>query len=371
MKIVNNSIYIHIPFCNSICSYCDFCKIIYDKKYAKKYINTLNNEINIKYNNEIVKTIYIGGGTPSSLDYDELELLLSILSNIKKDKNYEYTVEVNPENMDINKIKLFKKYGINRVSIGVQTFDDKILKILNRNHTKEQVLNLINSLNNLGIHNINIDMMFALPNQSIKSIENDLDIISKLNIKHISYYSLILEKHTKIYLSNFKEISEDLEYEMYNIICDRLKNLGYYHYEISNFSKFNYESKHNLTYWKNNNYYGFGLGACSHIDNNIYENTRSITKYLDGKYVYNKIKLSKEDIYINEIMLNLRLVNGINKLEFDKKYKKDIYLVYNLKEEIKKGRIIDDGTNIFINPKYIYVSNDIISNIMLEGVVSE
>lgn len=365
------SIYIHIPFCDNICSYCDFCKIYYNKNYADKYLETLKKELELKYNDEIMDTIYIGGGTPSSLDYNQLEKLFKILSKIKKSKNYEYTIECNPESMNLEKIKLFKKYGINRVSIGVQTFDENILKTLNRKHNKKQVINLINNLNEEGIHNINIDMMFAIPKQTCDNLDNDLKIISKLNIKHISYYSLILEEHTKLFIDKFKVFDEDLEFLMYNKICDYLKNIGYNHYEISNFSKEKYQSIHNLNYWKNNNYIAIGLGAVSYINNTVYENTKSITEYIKEKYMKCSNNLSDYDIYINELMLGLRLADGINKIDFKHKFGKDIEEIFNLKNEIDKKRLIDDGFNIFINPKYIYVSNDIITNIMMEGVVCE
>ena len=218
------SVYIHIPFCNSICSYCDFSKVFYNKKIVKKYLEQLKKEIKKYYNNELVKTIYIGGGTPSSLSYEELNELLKITDIFKKVNDCEFTIECNPENMDDTKIDLITKYGVNRVSIGVQSFNENILKILNRNHNREQVFLLIKNLKESGINNINIDLIFGVQNQSLENIKNDLDKFLMLEIPHISYYSLILEEHTKLYVDNYKEVDDDIVAEHYDFICDYLRN---------------------------------------------------------------------------------------------------------------------------------------------------
>ena len=368
MKNEDNYLYVHIPFCTEICSYCDFCKVFYNKEYVDKYLIELEKELKLKDNNNKYKTIYIGGGTPSSLTCEQLDKLFNILNKLNKCDIYEYTIECNPK-LDINKIKLFKKYGINRVSIGVQTFDDNNIKLLDRNHNKSDVIKTINNLNKFGIYNINIDMMFSIPNQNINSLYNDLNILSKLNIKHISYYSLILEENTKLYINKYKNVDEDIEYEMYNIICKYLNDIGFNQYETSNFSKEGYESIHNKNYWNNGSYLAIGAGACQKNNNEIINNTKSISKYINGSYLLNKEKLSNIDKYINELMLGLRLIKGINKKNFKNKYNIDIYDVFKLDKEIRNNRLIDDGNNIYINNKYIYVSNDIIVNILMEGVL--
>jgi len=278
------SIYIHIPFCNNICSYCDFNKVFYNKESVSNYLKQLKLEIHNNYKNEKIKTIYIGGGTPSSLSYTELKGLLNITDIFNKTYDCEFTIECNPENMDSQKIGLLKKHGVNRVSIGVQSFNDNILRLLNRNHTKEQVFSLIQNLKSSGIYNINIDLIFGIKGQSLDDIKNDLTEFLKLDIPHLSYYSLILEEHTKLYIDNYQEIDDDIIASQYDFICEYLKKSGYNHYEISNFSKTGYSSTHNLTYWNNEHYYGFGCGAHGYIDDVRYENTRSITKYIDGKY---------------------------------------------------------------------------------------
>jgi len=359
------SVYIHIPFCSNICSYCDFCKIYYNEKLVDQYLNALEKEIKSNYKNEIVKTLYIGGGTPSSLNINKLNKLFNIIKIFNLDKDVEFTIECNPENTGIEKLKLFKDNKINRLSIGVQTFNENQLKILNRRHSNDEAINLINKAIDVGINNINVDLIYGLSNQTLDDFKNDVDTILKLNITHISTYSLILEEHTKLFIDNIKNIDSDLEYEMYKYICNVLKINGFIHYEISNFAKPNYQSNHNVNYWNNNNYYGFGLGAHGYIDNIRYENTRSINKYCDGDYLYNKNILNTKEQMENEMILGLRKIDGINKNRFKLKYNTDIYDMFNIDKLVKQCDLIDDGDNIFIPIEKLYISNDILINFIL------
>jgi len=365
------AVYIHIPFCDSICSYCDFSKFYYNKTIVDNYLQSLEYEINKIYKNDVISSIYIGGGTPSSLTIEQLKKLFSILEKIKKSDSIEYTFECNPENMTIEKIKLLKDRGINRVSIGVQSFNDNILKLLNRKHNKKDVIELVKNLKFYGINNINIDMIFGINNQSINDIKNDLDEFVKLDIPHISYYSLILEKNTQLYISKYKEINDDDCASQYEFICDYLKQHDYSHYEISNFSTKNYESKHNLVYWNNENYYGFGCGAHGYINNIRYENTRSITKYINKNYMLNKYIVDEKEDIENQIMLNLRTSEGINKEKFRNKFKKNITDIYNFDFLIKNGLIIDNVDNIIIPEKYFFISNQIIIDTLMSGDESD
>ena len=203
-------IYIHIPFCDCICSYCDFCKILYNNKYIDNYLDNLEKEIRNRYKNETIKSIYIGGGTPSSLSYQELERLFNIIKIFKLDSNYEFTIECNVNNLDINKIKLFKDNGVNRVSLGVQSFNKEILTILNRSHTYKEVYNVINNLKNNNINNINIDLIYGV-NDNIDIVKKDIDYFLSLHIPHISCYSLIIEDNTLLKINNYQNIDEDIE----------------------------------------------------------------------------------------------------------------------------------------------------------------
>ena len=283
---MTNSVYIHIPFCNHICSYCDFCKIYYNEKLVDKYLNELDKEIKNRYNNEVINTIYIGGGTPSSLDINQLKRLFETIK-VFNTKDLEFTIECNIENITEEKMALFKQCGINRVSIGVQTLNDKHIKFLNRFHNKTDVKNKI-ELAKKYINNINIDLIYAIPGETLEELSQDLDFIIDLDINHISAYSLIIEEHTKLFIYKVTNIDEEMDFEMYKLICKKLKENGYNHYEISNYSKKGYESKHNLVYWNNQMYYGFGLGASGYINNVRYENTRSINKYLSSNYIFDE-----------------------------------------------------------------------------------
>ena len=356
----NKSVYIHIPFCDTICSYCDFCKFIKNDEWINKYLEHLYNEIKIKYKGERLETIYIGGGTPSCLNIEQLNKLFSIIKVFNKSKNIEFTFECNIESINEDKLKLLYENGVNRLSIGIQTFNEKYLKFLNRKHTKKEIEEKINLAKKIGFKNINIDLMYALPNQTLDELNNDIDEFLKLDITHISTYSLIIEPNTKVYIERLENIDDNLDYEMYKLISNKLKDNGYNHYEISNFSKKGYESKHNLTYWNNDEYYGFGLGASGYINNIRYDNTRSFNKYINGDYIQESHKLKKIETIENEFILGLRKIKGINKKEFKNKYNKDIKNIEIVNKLLGENKLLEDEKNIYINPKYIYVSNDIL-----------
>lgn len=354
------SAYIHIPFCNNICSYCDFCKLLYNKNFVKKYLDALEKEITNNYKNEILDTIYVGGGTPSSLSVSELNKLFSIIKIFKLSKEYEFTFEVNIEDITEEKLEILKENKVNRLSIGIESFNNKYLKYLGRNYTSD-IINEKVELAKKYFDNINVDLMYALKNESLNDLEEDIDKILKLDIKHISCYSLIIEKNTKLYIDNTKYISDDLDSDMYDLIDKKLEN-KYHRYEVSNYSITSYESRHNLTYWKNNEYYGFGLGAAGYIDNIRYTNTRNLSKYISGSYERQEEVLTKEDKINYEFILGLRLTSGINKDNFNKKYGININEVEAIKKLINKELLIDDKINIYVPKKYFYVLNDILVN---------
>ncbi len=351
------SAYIHIPFCKTICSYCDFCKMFYNEALVDKYLLELEKEINKNYKGEILKTIYIGGGTPSSLNIKQLNKLLNIIKIFKLEKDYEFTVECNIENITKEKLELLYKNKVNRLSVGIQTFNEKYLKFLNRNHTKEEIKEKINLAKTIGFKNINIDLMYAFPNETLEELESDINEFLKLDIQHISTYSLIIEPHTKLYIDKIENIDEDLDRKMYDLICKKLNK--YNHYEISNFGKEGYESIHNLTYWNNENYYGFGLGASGYINNIRYDNTKNINEYLKGNYIKNKETLTKNIEIENEFILGLRKIKGINIEKFSKKYD-NIFKYDVVNRLLKQNKLVTDNKNIFINNEYIYTSNNIL-----------
>lgn len=356
------SVYIHIPFCETICSYCDFCKLYYNKKWIEEYLIALRNEISEKYKKEKISTIYIGGGTPSSLSTDELERLFEIVKLINLSSNYEFTFECNIENINFEKLNILYKNNVNRLSIGVQTFNNDYLKYLNRNHTKEDVIEKINMAKKIGFDNINIDLIYAIPGQSLVQLNKDIDLFLELDINHLSTYSLIIEENTQLYINKQENIDQNLDSDMYELICNKLRENGFEHYEISNFAKQGFESKHNLTYWNNENYYGFGLGASGYINNVRYENTRNLNKYLNKKFLYKEKIVSEIECMENEFILGLRKITGLNKSKFYEKFNKNILEFKVIKELLKEGKLIDDGRNIFISNEYVYLSNSILIN---------
>lgn len=230
------AIYIHIPFCKNICTYCAFCKMYTNKERMDKYLKALEYEIKENYKEEKIKTIYIGGGTPSDLNIDQLKYLLEITKKINKEKDYEFTFECNIE-IEKEKLELLKQYGVNRLSFGIETITSRFLKIIGRDHTKESIREKINLCRKLGFKNINGDLMYAFKDEKIEELEEDIAFLLSLNLEHISTYSLIIEEHTKLFLKGYKNCQEEKEEKMYKTIHDTLNKYGYIHYEISNFAK--------------------------------------------------------------------------------------------------------------------------------------
>lgn len=356
--------YIHIPFCDKICSYCDFCKMYKYDNLVDEYLDALEREIKSIYKGEVLETIYIGGGTPSCLSINQLKRLFEILNIFKRSSDCEYTIENNFENIDREKLELYKEVGINRLSFGIETISKDGLKLLERDLDLDKVRDTINICRELGFNNINVDLMYALPNESIEDLEKDLKYIYSLDVEHISTYSLIIEDHTKLGINNTKNISEDLDYEMYKYICESMNSNGYKHYEISNFSKEGYYSKHNLCYWDNNYYYGFGLGASSYIDNMRITNTRSLNNYKIGKYVKEVEYLNDEDTIEYEVMLNLRKSDGIDLDKFKSKYNRELKDIYNYNDLVELGVLELNNNHLYIPEDKWYISNSIIVDIL-------
>lgn len=355
------AVYIHIPFCKNICSYCNFCKMYYNKKQVKKYLIALEKEIKSYYKNDIISTIYIGGGTPSDLDLFELESLFKIIKLFKIDKTYEFTFECNISITE-EKLILLKKYGVNRLSFGIETVNNKLLSVIDRYHTKEEIVNKINLCRKLGFSNINGDLMYAFNDESLEDLRNDISFMLSLDLEHISTYSLIIEEHTKLYLKKFNNCNEETDSKMYFMICDILNSNNYEHYEISNFAKAGFRSKHNLTYWKNEKYYGFGISASGYIKNTRYTNTGSISRYAEGFYKYEIEKLNKYDKISYEMILGLRTIEGINLDDFFRKYRIKLDEIFDIKSLILQKSLVLDDNRIYIPYDKWYVMNNILEN---------
>lgn len=375
-------IYIHIPFCKSKCFYCDFISFKNIEEKAKEYIECVIKEIENKNWIEInskykVTTIYIGGGTPSYIDSSYINDVLKVLkerikvhSNVFEEKlddtninDIEITIEVNPGTVNETKLAQYRKMGINRLSIGLQSANDILLKQIGRIHTYKQFLETYQTAKKVGFDNINVDLMLGLPNQTIEDIKQSIDNVVKLDPNHISVYSLILEEGTKLYDMVEKEeiqlLDEDLERRMYWYVKDKLELSGYNHYEISNFSKKGKESKHNWNCWNQEEYLGVGLAAHSYFQEKRFSNIEEIDKYIEN-VENNKIN---ENVIIHEeqsiedkkreyMLLGLRKIEGVSISKFKEKFVDNPLYLY--RNELQK---LNDESLINVDGDYIKLTN--------------
>lgn len=358
--MAKTSVYIHIPFCKSICAYCDFCKVLYNKEWAVEYLKRLKDEIKDRYMGESVRTIYIGGGTPSALSLKEIEYVLTLTKMFDISELEEFTFECNIEDITSELLLLLKKFNVNRLSIGIESFNKRNLEIMKREVDYKDAANKIELARNIGFNNINLDLIYALPEEKLSVVKKDIKLLLNLNPEHISTYSLMIQDNTFLNYKKTNSIDEELDYKMYEYICKKLKKNGYNHYEISNFAKPGFESKHNLVYWDNEEYYGFGCGASGYIAGVRYDNTRSLTKYLNGEVNSSDNLLSSESIMEYELILGLRKTNGIKLQDFYDKYKVNMQDVFPIKPLLKNKDLIYKDGYIMINPKKLYVMNEIL-----------
>ena len=371
----NIGIYIHIPFCKSKCLYCDFFSVADGKKFEKKYVEALRNEIikriSVNKNGYHVNTIYIGGGTPSYIDEKNIyEILETIKNCCEIDENVEITIEANPGTVSQEKMEAYKKMGINRLSIGLQERNDKLLKEIGRIHTNAEYLKTIEYANKAGLNNINTDIIIGLPNQTIYDVENTLNQLISLNLTHISIYSLIVEEGTKLekLIDNgtLKLPDEEMERYMYWFAKRKLEENGYIHYEISNFSKIDYRSRHNVDCWNQKEYLGFGAGASSYNGIARYKNIEDLEKYIENMEKDNFAKnivieeiQNREDKMKEYMLLGLRKINGININNFRKKFGTTPLYKYNkeLTKLLREELILMDTNNIRLSKKGLNLAN--------------
>ena len=348
-------IYIHIPFCKQKCFYCDFCSFANKNEMQEKYVETVINEIkNITHKEKYtVTTIYLGGGTPSILNPDYIKSILQeIKSSFEILDDAEITIEINPGTVNEEKLKKYKEYGINRLSIGLQSANDKILKKIGRIHDYKQFEETFFYARKCGFKNINVDLMIGLPTQAVEDVKQTLEKIIQKNPEHISVYSLIIEEGTiieKLINENKLQLpDEETERIMYWTVVNELKENGYNQYEISNFSKKTYESKHNTNCWKQKQYIGLGTSAHSYLNKKRYSNTNNIEEYIKNIQENNISKNitiheeQTEESTMNEYMLlGLRMIQGININEFKQKFKIDPTIKYKeILEKLQKENLI-------------------------------
>lgn len=365
-------IYVHIPFCKQKCYYCDFISFANKECEQEAYINALKKEIDIyDFKNYNVTTIYFGGGTPSYLDSKYIvEIMKKLKSKLNNLEDIEITIEVNPGTVTKQKLMDYMKIGINRISIGLQTTNNKLLKQIGRIHTYEEFLKTYELAKEVGFTNINVDLMLGLPNQTIEDLKESLETVIKLDASHISVYSLIVEEGTPISKllddGKLKLPDEELERQMYWYVKNTLELNRYKHYEISNFAKENKESRHNMNCWNQEEYIGFGVAAHSYLNNIRYSNTVDLKSYIQNiekaKFEKNKNIEEEQDIKMSQnefMMLGLRKIDGVDISKFKEKYVQNPIFLYKdkLNKLVNEGLIEVNLNNIRLTNKGLDLAN--------------
>ena len=370
------SAYVHIPFCTQICYYCDFSKVFIKNQPVDSYIEHLLQEFH-SYDIQKLRTLYIGGGTPTALSASQLEVLLEGLTkNLDLSMLEELTIEANPGDLDADKIAVLQNSAVNRVSLGVQTFDDKMLKKIGRSHTEKDIYENIDRLKLAGFDNISIDLIYALPSQTMDQVRDNVAKAIALDIPHMSLYSLILENHT-VFMNRMRRgklplPKEELEAEMFEYIIAELEKAGFEHYEISNFSKQGFESRHNLMYWDNAEYYGIGAGASGYVDGVRYKNHGPIRHYLkaveEGSARINEEHLSQREQMEEEMFLGLRKKSGVSRARFEEKFDRSFQELYGeiVKDLIQQGLMQLDGDSVRMTKRGLFVGDTVAERFILE-----
>ena len=376
MQTKPTSAYVHIPFCTQICYYCDFSKVFIKNQPVDSYLEHLIEEYH-SYDIKKLRTLYIGGGTPTALSAPQLAFLLEKLTD-KLDLSYleELTIEANPGDLDEEKIAVLKDSPVNRVSLGVQTFNDRMLKQIGRSHSEKDIYENIANLKKAGFDNISIDLIYALPKQTMEDVKTNVAKAIALDIPHMSLYSLILENHT-VFMNRMRRgklplPKEDLEAEMFEYIIAELEKAGFEHYEISNFSKPGFESRHNLMYWDNAEYYGIGAGASGYVDGVRYKNHGPIRHYLQaveaGNARVQEEVLTLKEKMEEEMFLGLRKKSGVSKKRFEEKFGLSFEDQYGavVSELTEQGLLVPDKDIVRMTKQGLFLGDTVAEKFILE-----
>ena len=370
------SAYVHIPFCTQICYYCDFSKVFIKNQPVDSYLEHLLEEFR-SYDIQKLRTLYIGGGTPTALSAPQLEVLLDGLTkNLDLSVLEELTIEANPGDLDEDKIAVLKQSPVNRVSLGVQTFDDKMLKKIGRSHLEKDIYENIDRLKLAGFDNISIDLIYALPGQTMAQVKDNVAKAISLDIPHMSLYSLILENHT-VFMNRMRRgklplPKEELEAEMFEYIIAELERAGFEHYEISNFSKSGFESRHNLMYWDNAEYYGIGAGASGYVNGVRYKNHGPIRHYLNaveaGNARITEEHLSQREQMEEEMFLGLRKKSGVSMARFEEKFGRSFNELYGktIRDLVQQGLMQIDGDRVRMTKRGLFLGDTVAERFILE-----
>ena len=370
------SAYVHIPFCTQICYYCDFSKVFIKNQPVDAYLQALIREFE-SYDIKKLRTLYIGGGTPTSITAEQLEYLLTNLTkHLDLSVLEEFTIEANPGDLTEDKIEVLKNSAVNRVSLGVQTFNDKHLKQIGRSHNEAQIYSTISNLKKAGFHNISIDLIYALPGQTMEDVKENVAKAIALDIPHLSLYSLILEHHTvfmnKMRRGKLQLPKEDLEAKMFEYIISELEANGFEHYEISNFTKPGFESRHNLMYWDNAEYFGVGAGASGYLNGVRYRNRGPIQHYLkavaEGNARLAEEVLTKDEMMEEELFLGLRKKSGVSIARFEEKFGLSFEDRYGqiVRELCEQGLLVTDDKVIRMTKKGLFLGDTVAERFISE-----
>jgi len=370
------SAYVHIPFCTQICYYCDFSKVFIKNQPVDSYLEHLLQEFH-SYDIQKLRTLYIGGGTPTALSAPQLEVLLvGLTKNLDLSVLEELTIEANPGDLDPDKIAVLKNSAVNRVSLGVQTFDDKMLKKIGRSHLERDIYENIDCLKLAGFDNISIDLIYALPGQTMEQVKDNVAKAIALDIPHMSLYSLILENHT-VFMNRMRRgklplPKEEVEAEMFEYIITELERAGFEHYEISNFSKPGFESRHNLMYWDNAEYYGIGAGASGYVNGVRYKNHGPIRHYMKAVEAGNA-RITEEHLTLREQMeeemfLGLRKKSGVSMTRFEEKFNTSFEDLYGqvVRDLCQQCLLQVDGQQIRMTKKGLFLGDTVAERFILE-----
>lgn len=370
------SAYVHIPFCTQICYYCDFSKVFIKNQPVDSYLEHLLEEFR-SYDIQKLRTLYIGGGTPTALSTPQLEVLLKGLTkNLDLSVLEELTIEANPGDLDADKIAVLKSSAVNRVSLGVQTFDDKMLKKIGRSHLEKDIYENIDHLKLAGFDNISIDLIYALPGQTMEQVKENVAKAIGLDIPHMSLYSLILENHT-VFMNRMRRgklplPKEELEAEMFEYIIAELERADFEHYEISNFSKSGFESRHNLMYWDNAEYYGIGAGASGYVNGVRYKNHGPIRHYLsaveEGNARITEEHLSQKERMEEEMFLGLRKKSGVSMARFEEKFGRSFEGLYGeiVRDLVQQGLMQIEGDRVRMTKRGLFLGDTVAERFILE-----
>lgn len=363
-------LYIHIPFCIKKCNYCDFLSFAGKESQFSTYVEKMAEEIRSLHQKESVDTIFFGGGTPSILSMEQFDVIMSsIHESFSIDKDAEISMECNPGTLSLDKLRFYKSVGINRISMGVQSFQNDELKALGRIHTKEEAIESYKWMRKAGFQNINFDLMSGIPLQTMESYQQTLACAMELDPEHISAYSLIIEENTPFFdmYQDASPVSEDLDREMYDYTKHFLQKYGYHRYEISNYAKKDYECKHNLKYWSGEDYLGIGLGACSKLGAKRLRNEVDLMKYIEiGPCPLVEEELTLEDEMSEFFILGLRKTKGVSLREFQERYGKEKLKKYQdvIWKFIKIGALEQRNEYIFFTDYGLDCSNIVLSEFL-------